>query len=86
MRHGRGDVVGIDEDDIEPLMDLSWNALGIFEQVLATDSGFGLFQIIIITIDAISAAVIVVVIGKASLISSEVLNLFSKKLKGKGNG
>jgi hypothetical protein len=34
--HGSGNIVRIDEDDVESLMDLSRNAFGVLEQVLHT--------------------------------------------------
>ena len=81
MRHGPGDIVRVDEDDVEPLMDLAWNTLGVLQKML-TAGGFGLLPIIKKAVGATLVAVVVVVVGKAGLVSIGVLTNGSQKLIG----
>ena len=55
--HGPGHIVGVDEDDIEPLADPPLRALGVFEQVLVVGGILGVVLILEVAKGAVSLAV-----------------------------
>ena len=69
VRHGPGDVVGVDEDDVEPLADPPIRALSVFEQVLVVGGILGVVLILEVAKGAVPVAVKVVVVGETELVT-----------------
>ena len=69
VRHGPGHVVGVDEDDVEPLADPPIRALSVFEQVLVVGGILGVVLILEVAKGALPVAVEVMVVGEGELVA-----------------
>ena len=82
MGYGPGNVLGINKDNVEPLMNLPWNAFSMLEQVFTAGGGFSLLQIVKVAVGTVPVAVVMVIIGEAGLVSIGLLPDGTQKLIG----
>ena len=73
MGYGPGDILRINEDDVEPLMDLSLHPLGMLEHVLTTGGCLGVGNVVEIAVGTVPVVVVMVIVGKTGLVGIGLL-------------